>query len=74
LRGKKTWIDWLQLIAVAAAARGLGAGQLAFFIFGPGDAVPLGAKPGILFWISLATIASLYNFMIRNSEEEGSFL
>jgi len=47
-----------------AAAQGLGAGQLAHFIFGLGDSIPLGAKPGIFFWVSLALIASLYNFTI----------
>jgi hypothetical protein len=62
---RKTNAGWMK-----AAAQGLIAGQLAFFIFGLGDAIPLGAKPGILFWISLALITSLYNFMIRNDKEE----
>ena len=48
-----------------AAAQGLGAGQLAHFIFGLGDSIPLGAKPGIFFWVSLALIAAMYNFTIR---------
>jgi putative inorganic carbon (HCO3(-)) transporter len=48
------------------AARGLGAGQAAFFVFGLGDAIPLGAKPGIFFWVSLALILSLYNLMLES--------
>lgn len=47
------------------AAQGLGAGQLAHFIFGLGDSIPLGAKPGIFFWVSLALIAVMYNFTIK---------
>lgn len=45
---------------IRAAARGLGSGQLAFFIFGMGDCIPLGAKVGIFFWLSLALITSLF--------------
>jgi O-antigen/teichoic acid export membrane protein len=43
----------------------LGAGQLAHFLFGMGDSIPLGAKPGVLFWISLALIAGIYNYTLR---------
>jgi len=39
---------------------GLGCGQLALFVFGFLDVIPLGAKVGIFFWISLALITSLY--------------
>jgi O-antigen ligase len=42
------------------AALGLGWGQLAFFFFGFTDAIPPGAKVGILFWISFALITALY--------------
>jgi len=42
------------------AALGLGCGQLAHFLFGMGDSIPLGAKPGIFFWVSLALIAGMY--------------
>ena len=44
-----------------ASSRGLAAGQAAHFIFGFGDSIPLGAKPGIFFWVSLGLIAALYN-------------
>jgi len=48
--------DWAK-----TAVLGLGCGQLALFIFGFLDVIPLGSKVGIFFWISLALIASLYN-------------
>ena len=47
--------EWLRL-----TSRGLGTGVFAFTLFGLGDAIPLGAKPGIFFWISLAMITSIY--------------
>ena len=53
------------------AARGLGAGQLAFLIFGMGDAIPLGSKNGVFFWVSLALIAAMYNYVNRRSEIAG---
>jgi len=46
------------------AVLGLGSGQLAFMIFGIADSVPLGAKSGIIFWISLALITGIYNHSI----------
>ena len=49
-----------------AAVVGLGAGQLAHFIFGMGDSIPLGAKPGIFFWVSLALIAAMFNCIKRH--------
>lgn len=51
-----------------AAAQGLGAGQLTHFVFGLGDAIPLGTKPGIFFWVSLALIASIYNYSVNNKQ------
>jgi len=48
-----------------AAVVGLGAGQLAHFIFGMGDSIPLGAKPGIFFWVSLALITAMFHTMKR---------
>ena len=41
-------------------AVGLGAGLLAHLLFGMTDAVALGAKPGILFWMLLALIVCLW--------------
>jgi len=45
---------------------GLACGQLAHFFFGMGDSIPLGAKPGIVFWFSLALIAAMYSFNIKD--------
>ncbi len=53
---KKAKRDWMQM-----AILGLGCGQLAHLIFGIGDSVALGARPGIVFWVSLALISSIYN-------------
>jgi len=42
-------------------ASGLGAALVAHFSFGMVDAIPLGAKVGILFWLALGLAASLHN-------------
>jgi putative inorganic carbon (HCO3(-)) transporter len=55
---------WIRL-----AVLGLGWGQLAHFFFCLTDAIPPGAKVGILFWISLALITALYQFNRRNMEQ-----
>ena len=39
---------------------GLGGGLLAHLLYGLTDAVALGAKPGVLFWMLLGLIAGLY--------------
>jgi putative inorganic carbon (HCO3(-)) transporter len=41
-------------------AGGLGAGLVAHFMFGMTDAIPLGAKVGVLFWLALALAVSLH--------------
>jgi O-antigen ligase len=41
-------------------AGGLGAGLIAHFAFSMTDAIPLGAKVGILFWMALALAVSLH--------------
>jgi O-antigen ligase len=46
-------------------AIGLGAGLLAQFIFGMSDAIPLGAKVGIFWWVALAISAALFRLEIR---------
>jgi len=62
--------EWMRL-----TSRGLGTGIFAFTLFGMVDAIPLGAKPGIFFWISLAMITSIYlygrnNGFMEKSEEQ----
>lgn len=41
-------------------ASGFGAGMLAYFLFGTADAIALGAKLGIFFWIALALITAMH--------------
>ena len=53
---KKAQDDWMRM-----AVFGLGWGQVAHLIFGIGDSVPLGSRPGILFWVSVGMIAAIYN-------------
>lgn len=50
-----------------SAALGLGWGHLAFIFFGLTDAIPLGAKVGIFFWLSIALIASIYNHVTKKN-------
>ena len=52
---KSTVPDWTK-----TAVLGLGCGQMALFVFGFLDVIPLGSKVGIFFWVSLALIAALY--------------
>ncbi len=53
-KGKTGWMR--------PAVLGLGAGQLAYFVFGIGDSHALGAKAGIVFWMSLALITAIFNY------------
>jgi putative inorganic carbon (HCO3(-)) transporter len=48
-----------------AVLLGLGGGLLAHLLYGLTDAVALGAKPGILFWMLLGLIAGLYESVDR---------
>lgn len=54
---KRSESGWMKM-----AVLGLGWGQVAHLIFGIGDSVPLGARPGIVFWVSIALITSIYNY------------
>ena len=40
---------------------GLGGGLFGHMIFGMTDAITLGAKPGIFYWLLLGLIVGLYN-------------
>jgi len=51
-----------------ATAGGLGAGLIAHFTFGMTDAVALGAKAGIVFWLALALAVSLHQVACANVE------
>ena len=60
--------------AVWLLALGLGSGLLAHFLFGLTDATALGGRPGVIFWLLLGLIASLYRLVTRPafSEEPSS--
>ena len=53
-------------IVVRGLVLGLGGGLLAHAIFGLTDAVALGAKPGILFWILAGLIVGIYQVVGEN--------
>ncbi|MBN1274124.1 MAG: O-antigen ligase family protein [Candidatus Aminicenantes bacterium] len=62
----KTWKEsqgW-----VRQAVLGLACGQLAHLIFGLADSIPLGAKMGLFFWLSLALITALYLYTLRTEQ------
>jgi putative inorganic carbon (hco3(-)) transporter len=52
-----------------AMVLGLGGGLMAHLLFGLTDAVALGAKPGLLFWMLLALICGLYLRTIRKQAD-----
>lgn len=57
-------------------AGGFGAGLAAHFVFGVTDAIPLGAKVGVLFWITLALCVGLHKLAlpaVRHGEAGGSW-
>ncbi|OFW09487.1 MAG: hypothetical protein A3H96_03940 [Acidobacteria bacterium RIFCSPLOWO2_02_FULL_67_36] len=49
-----------------ATAGGLGAGLIAHFAFGATDAVALGTKAGVLFWLTLALAVGLDRVSLRD--------
>jgi len=59
----RVWLRSRQ-IEYRVAAAGLAAGLTAHFIFGMTDAIPLGSKVGVLFWLTLALTVSLYQIAI----------
>jgi putative inorganic carbon (HCO3(-)) transporter len=61
---KKTSVGWMKM-----AVLGLGWGQVAHFLFGITDSIPLGAKTGVFFWLSLALISAIYNFVLRGKSK-----
>jgi O-antigen ligase len=48
-------------------ARGLAVALLAHFLFSMTDAIPLGAKVGVLFWMALALVTSLHRVALVRS-------
>ena len=52
-----------------AMAGGLGAGFIAHFMFGMTDAIPLGARVGVLFWMSLALAVGLLGIALNSKQD-----
>jgi putative inorganic carbon (HCO3(-)) transporter len=50
-----------------AFAAGLGAGLIAHFVFGVTDAIPLGAKVGILFWLAVGLAAGCHRIALSTT-------
>jgi putative inorganic carbon (HCO3(-)) transporter len=53
-------------------ASGLGVGLIGHFIFGMTDVIPLGAKVGVLFWLTVAFVVSLHQVAVTTKEEQSS--
>ena len=53
-------VPWMR-----AAALGFGASLLAHFVYGLTDAVALGAKPGVAWWMELGLLVALFNVSRR---------
>jgi putative inorganic carbon (HCO3(-)) transporter len=51
---------------IRASAQGLVCGILAQQVFGITDAIPLGAKVGIFYWIVVGTLAAMYRLTVMN--------
>lgn len=49
-------------------ASGLGVGLIAHFIFGMTDVIPLGAKVGVLFWLTAALVVSLHRVALAKQD------
>jgi putative inorganic carbon (HCO3(-)) transporter len=50
--------------AYRTMAGGLGAGLIAHFVFSMTDAIPLGSKVGVLFWLTLGLVVSLHQVAV----------
>jgi putative inorganic carbon (HCO3(-)) transporter len=55
--------------AYRAMSAGLGAGLIAHFTFSITDAIPLGAKVGVLFWLTLAMVVALHRVAVAGRSE-----
>lgn len=64
------WQSWQRTHdpLLRAAAAGIAASLLAYFVYGLFDAVALGARPGFLFWLLLALAAALPTLATPASE------
>lgn len=55
------------VVTYRAIAGGLGVGLIAHFVFGFADVIPLGAKVGVLFWLTLGLTAALHRIAVSPS-------
>lgn len=62
---KRAKLRWYRTIA-----GGLGGGLLAHFIFSVTDAIPLGAKVGVVFWVVLAFVTALFLLVSKESSSQ----
>jgi putative inorganic carbon (hco3(-)) transporter len=60
---RRSSVPWIR-----ASAQGLACGILAQQVFGITDAIPLGAKVGIFFWIALGALAAMHR-LTENRED-----
>ncbi len=65
LTGTALWIGWQVARSTDCSSRWLGLGivgaLVAFHVYGLTDAIALGARPGLAFWILLALVAALWD-------------
>ncbi len=64
---RKAHSPWIRDVA-----SGLGAGLIAQFLFGISDAIPLGAKVGVLFWFDLALAVSAFSLVHTERHPSGA--
>jgi putative inorganic carbon (hco3(-)) transporter len=50
-------------------ASGYGAGLLAFFVFNMPNAIPLGSRAGVPFWLTLALVVSLHHVALMDQPD-----
>ena len=64
--------SWLRKVQPKMLVLGLGGGLLAHMLYGLTDAVALGAKPGVLFWMLLGLIAGLHELDVEDLDKNST--
>ncbi len=72
LAGGITWQVMRQCAALRPAAIGLMSGIIALHLYGLTDALAIGAKPGLLFWLALGLLTSLHQLCERHASQEAA--
>jgi putative inorganic carbon (hco3(-)) transporter len=60
---RRSSVPWIR-----ASAQGLACGIVAQQVFGITDAIPLGAKVGIFFWIALGALAAMHRLTVNRED------